>query len=36
MRPLTKDEFLTEVINLLASAVYSEKESEDKYEHKTT
>lgn len=36
MKPLTRDEFLTEVLNLLSSAIYSEKESEDKYEHKTT
>lgn len=27
---------IKDVINLLSSAIYSEKESEDKYEHKTT
>ena len=36
MKPLTKDEFLTEVANLLSSVIYSEKEREEKYERKTT
>lgn len=36
MKPLTKDEFLTEVVKLLSSVIHSEKEREDKHERKTT